>query len=90
LRVAFRKVVVRLCEGNVVLCFGKLYPQYHRRMLRFLVVDIGNIAYSTVQGLFLIKLHALKVFSSKKKKNILCARARVGLLASFVALLFVD
>jgi hypothetical protein len=66
LRVEFRNVVVRLCEENVVLCFGKLCPKYHRRVLRFLVVDIGNAAYSTVQGLFLIDLHSLKVFSTRK------------------------
>jgi hypothetical protein len=72
LRVAFRNVVVRLCEENVVLCFGKLYPKYHRRVSRFLVYDIGNIAFSTLQGLLLIYLHALKLFSTKK--YIYCGR----------------
>jgi len=38
LRVEFRSFVVRLCEENVVLFFGKLYPKYHRKVLRFLVV----------------------------------------------------
>jgi hypothetical protein len=31
-------VVVRLCEENVFLRFGKLYSNYHRRVLRFLIV----------------------------------------------------
>jgi hypothetical protein len=38
LRVEFRNAVIRLCEENVVLYFGKLYPKYHRRVLRYLVV----------------------------------------------------
>jgi hypothetical protein len=38
LRVEYRTVVVKLCEENVFLRFGKLYPKYHRRVLRFLVV----------------------------------------------------
>jgi hypothetical protein len=37
-RIKFRNIVVRLSEENVVLCFGKLYPKYHRRVLRFPVV----------------------------------------------------
>jgi hypothetical protein len=66
LRVEFRNVVVRLCEGNVDLCFGKLYQKYHRRVLRFLVVDIGNTAYSTVQGLSLIDSTLVKSIFDKK------------------------
>jgi hypothetical protein len=57
-------------------------------VLRFLVVNIGNIAYGTVQGLYLIDLHALKVFLIRK--YILWARARVGLPACFVTLLLVE
>jgi len=38
LGVEFRSFVVGLCEENVVVCFGKLYPKYHRKVLRFLVV----------------------------------------------------
>jgi hypothetical protein len=37
LRVEFRNLFVRLFEENV-LCLGKLYTKYHRRVLRFLVV----------------------------------------------------
>jgi hypothetical protein len=35
-------------------------------------IDIGNMAYSIVQCLFVIDLHALKVFSTRK--NICCGR----------------
>jgi len=88
LRVEFRNVVVRLCEENV-LRFGKLYPKYHRRVLRFLVVDNGNTAYSTVQGLSSIDPTLVKSIFDKKE-YILWTLTRVGLLACSVALLFVD
>jgi len=88
LRVEFRNVVVRLCEENV-LCFGKLYSKYHRRVLRFLVVDIGNTAHSTVQGVSLIDPTLVKSIFYKKE-YILWARSGVGLLTCSVALLFVD
>jgi len=58
-------------------------------VLRLLVADIANIANINVQGLFLIDLHALEVFSTRKI-YFFGARARVGLPACFVALLLVD
>jgi hypothetical protein len=88
LRVGLRNVIVRLCAENV-LCVGKLYPKYHRRVLRFLVADIGNIAYSTLQGVFLIDLTRVKSIFNKKGYRF-WAYARVGSPASFVALLLVD
>jgi hypothetical protein len=75
LRVASRNVIVRLCKENGVLCFGKLYTKYHLRVLWFLVADIGNIAYSTLQGLFLIDLHTLKAFSIRKDVYCGCVHA---------------